>query len=142
MTASTDETTLHFGGTAERSTGGSSRRGWLGKCPRCGKGHIFRASLKVRDNCEVCGLELSHHRSDDAPPYFTILIVGHILVPLMIFYDRLATPPLWHLMLFAVFGTLGACLLLLPRIKGALVAFQWAKQMHGFGSEPKAYADL
>jgi len=142
MTASIDETTLKFGGTAERSTGESLRRGWLGKCPRCGKGHIFRAYLKVRDNCEVCGLELSHHRADDAPPYFTILIVGHVLVPLMILYDRLTMPPLWHQMLIATFGTLAACLILLPRIKGALVAFQWAKQMHGFGSEPKVHADL
>jgi len=25
------------------------------------------------------------------------------------------------------------CLWLLPRIKGAFIAFQWAKRMHGFG---------
>lgn len=141
MTARTDETTLHFAGKAERPTWESIKRGWVGKCPHCGKGHVFRAFLKVRDNCEVCGLELSQHRADDAPPYFTILIVGHVIVPLMIVYDRMVMPPLWHQMVFAVFGTLAACLILLPRIKGALVAFQWAKKMHGFGSEPTVHAD-
>lgn len=135
MTATSNET-LHFGGEAERPTWESLKRGWAGKCPRCGKGHIFRAFLKVQDECEVCGLELAHHRADDAPPYFTILIVGHIIVPLMIVYDRLAMPPLWHQMVIGTFGTLAMCLFLLPRIKGALVAFQWARQMHGFDDEP------
>ena len=135
MTGTSDDT-LHFGGEPTRSAWESLRRGWTGKCPRCGKGHIFRAYLKVQDQCEVCGLELSGHRADDAPPYFTILIVGHVMVPMMLLYDRIAAPPLWHLMLLAVFGIGGACLWLLPHIKGALVAYQWAHRMHGFGDEP------
>ncbi len=135
----TSEDTIHFGAQAPRPAWESFKRGWTGKCPRCGKGHIFRAFLKVRDNCEVCGLELAHHRADDAPPYFTILIVGHILVPLMLVYDRVAAPPLWHQIVLAVFGTSGACLWLLPHIKGALVAYQWAHRMHGFGDEPETF---
>ena len=98
--------------------------------------------IPAGDYVEQFDPELAHHRADDAPPYFTILIVGHVLVPLMIVYDRLTMPPLWHQMLIATFGTLAACLILLPRIKGALVAFQWAKEMHGFGDEPKVHADL
>jgi uncharacterized protein (DUF983 family) len=39
-------------------------------------------------------------------------------------------------MLIATVGTLALCLWFLPRIKGALIAFQWAKQMHGFADEP------
>jgi len=31
--------------------------------------------------------------------------------------------------------TLVVSLLVLPRIKGALVAYQWALRMHGFGGE-------
>ena len=31
-------------------------------------------------------------------------------------------------------------LLLLPRIKGAFVGLQWARRMHGFGSEPVSLA--
>jgi uncharacterized protein (DUF983 family) len=137
MPSTTNNTSIHFGIQPDRSVWESLKRGWSGKCPECGKGHIFRAFLKVRDNCEVCGLELAHHRADDAPPYFTILIVGHLIVPLMVVYERTLFPPLWHHLLIGVFGTLAMSLWLLPRIKGALVAFQWAKLMHGFGDEPR-----
>ena len=58
------------------------RRGFLGRCPNCGRGKLFRAFLKVADRCPDCGTELHHHRADDAPAYFVILIVGHIVVPL------------------------------------------------------------
>ena len=54
------------------------------RCPHCGKGHLFRAYLKVADNCDVCGEELFHHRADDLPPYISILIVGHLIVGLML----------------------------------------------------------
>ena len=97
----------------------SLARGFRCRCPSCGEGQAFRAFLKVRDNCEVCGEDFSHHRADDAPPYFTIMIVGHIIVPLMVFYDRLAAPPLWHQMLIATVGTLALCLWFLPRIISA-----------------------
>jgi uncharacterized protein (DUF983 family) len=33
-------------------------------------------------------------------------------------------------------GTVALSLYLLPRLKGALVALQWAKRMHGFGPGP------
>src|SRR5438309_4020125 len=56
------------------------RRGFFGRCPSCGEGRLFRAYLKVVDNCEKCGTELHHHRADDAPAYFTILIVGHFII--------------------------------------------------------------
>ena len=46
----------------------------------CGKGALFHSYLKVNDACGVCGEELHHQRADDAPPYFTIMIVGHVVV--------------------------------------------------------------
>ena len=45
---------------------------------------MFRAFLKVADHCPACGEALHHHRADDAPAYFVILIVGHIVVPLVL----------------------------------------------------------
>ncbi|MDX1780642.1 MAG: DUF983 domain-containing protein, partial [Thalassovita sp.] len=40
------------------------------------------------------------------------------------------------LVLIAIFsvGTVGLSLYLLPRLKGALIGFQWARYMHGFGN--------
>jgi len=43
---------------------------------------MFRAFLKVADHCAACSEALHHHRADDAPAYFVILIVGHVVVPL------------------------------------------------------------
>ena len=88
--------------------------------------------LKVREECPVCGEELHHHRADDGPAYLTILIVGHIMMPaLHIFFTRYRSEPL---VLFTIFA-LGATVLslyLLPRIKGAFIAYQWARGLHGF----------
>ncbi len=60
-------------------------RGWRRRCPNCGAGPMLRGYLKVRDSCPVCGEELHHHRADDGPAYLTILIVGHLLAPLLLF---------------------------------------------------------
>ena len=59
---------------------GSLLRGAALQCPACGTGAMFRRYLKVADTCPHCGEALHHHRADDAPPYFTIVIVGHIVV--------------------------------------------------------------
>ena len=60
------------------------RRGFMGRCPACGEGRIFGRYLKVNAACPQCGEELHHHRADDAPPYATIFIVGHIVGSLML----------------------------------------------------------
>lgn len=97
---------------------------------------MFGRYLKVDDHCSACGLELAGHRADDAPPYFTILIVAHIVVPLMLLLEQRAQPAEWvHLALWLPLTVL-LSLWLLPRIKGALIGLQWARRMHGFGSEP------
>ena len=73
-----------------------------------------------------------HHRADDAPPYFTILIAGHIVIPLLITAELAYTPPIWLHLLIWVPLTAVLCLALLPRVKGAIVGLQWAQRMHGF----------
>ena len=69
----------------------SMRRGFFGRCPNCGKGKIFRAFLKVADRCPACDEALHHHRADDAPAYFVILIVGHVVVPLALVVEVAAS---------------------------------------------------
>ena len=89
-------------------------RGARLKCPACGSGAMFRRYLKVADNCPACGEELHHHRADDAPPYFTIVIVGHIVVSLVLLVEMTYRPPLWvHVMLWLPL-TVALALLLLP----------------------------
>lgn len=111
-------------------------RGWRRRCPNCGAGPMLRGYLKVRDSCPVCGEELHHHRADDGPAYLTILIVGHLLAPLLLFtYTKWRPEPLVLAVGFTI-GTVALSLYLLPRLKGAMVALQWANRMHGFADHP------
>ena len=108
-------------------------RGWRRRCPQCGAGDLMEGYLKVRGTCTACSEELHHHRADDGPPYLTILIVANIIGPLMLWYFEAFRPePLVFVSLFCV-GGVSMCLYLLPRIKGVIVAIQWANRMHGFG---------
>ena len=105
-------------------------RGFSQRCPNCGKGQLFGAYLKVQDHCPVCGEPLHHHRADDAPAYFTILIVGHIVVPLVLLLERYGDqPPLWfHALLWLPLSVVLA-LYLLPHIKGMVIALLWAHRI-------------
>ena len=109
-------------------------RGARCRCPQCGDGMIFGAYLKVNPTCSQCGLHLHLHRADDAPPYFTMLIVGHVVVGGVLALERAVQPQTAvHLAIWLPL-TLALSLWLLPRVKGALIGLQWAARMHGFGA--------
>jgi uncharacterized protein (DUF983 family) len=115
-----------------RSPLATARRGLFGRCPACGDGRMFRAFLKVADNCPLCAEELHHHRADDFPAYVVIVVVGHIVIPLVLLAETQFAPSYWvHMALWPAF-TLGLGLALLQPVKGAIVALQWALGMHGF----------
>lgn len=111
-------------------------RGALLRCPACGRGHLFRRYLKVVDHCAVCGEDYSHQRADDAPPYFTLVIAGHILVPAVWIVEKTWKPSMAVHMAIWLPLTVVLCLVLLPITKGATVGVQWALRMHGF--DPQA----
>lgn len=118
---------------AERPLWPAILKGFRRKCPNCGSGSLLKSYLKVNDTCAVCREDLSHHRADDGPAYLTILIVGHLMAPLLhIVFVTWRPEPLVLFTIFAV-GCLTLSLYLLPRLKGAIVAIQWARLMHGFG---------
>lgn len=118
---------------APRDVWRSLLRGFALRCPNCGKGRMFHRYLKVSDRCPSCGEELHHHRADDAPAYFTIAIVGHVVVGGVLWMERTFSPSGWVQAAVWLPLTLLLTLWLLPRIKGALVGLQWALRMHGFG---------
>ncbi|MGA7327952.1 MAG: DUF983 domain-containing protein [Rhodomicrobium sp.] len=110
-------------------------RGFRQRCPQCGLHTLFTSYLRVFDICPVCREELKHHRADDAPPYFTIVIVGHIVLPLLMAVEIAYGPPVWLHLLIWLPLTVILSLIILPRVKGAIVGLQWANNMHGFGGE-------
>ena len=122
-------------GDTEREVRPALIRGWRRRCPRCGKGPMLKSYLTVRDSCPVCNETLSHHRADDGPAYLTILIVGHLMAPAIIWaFTTFRPDPMVLASVFTV-GCVGLSLYLLPRLKGAIVGLQWAKRMHGFGAD-------
>ncbi|MEM8744594.1 MAG: DUF983 domain-containing protein [Pseudomonadota bacterium] len=107
-------------------------RGMKGRCPNCGKGSLFTKYLKVAHSCSHCGEELHHHRADDAPPYFTILINGHLIVPPVLAIEMAYQPSFLLQAAVWIPVTIATSLAALPVVKGALVNYQWALYMHGF----------
>jgi uncharacterized protein (DUF983 family) len=124
-----------------RSVQNAILRGLAQRCPACGQGAIFRAYLKVSDRCPQCGEELHHHRADDAPPYFTIIVVGHIVVGGVLAMEQGLAPASWVQAVVWLPLTVLLSVLILPRVKGALVGLQWALRMHGFGGVPDTPVD-
>ena len=78
------------------------------------------------ESCAVCSEPWAEIRADDGPPWLTILIVGHLVVPvaLAIVSDgRLGTGPT---LAITVGLALLLCLLVLPRAKGVFIGAIWA----------------
>jgi uncharacterized protein (DUF983 family) len=111
------------------------RRGLACRCPNCGGGRLFASYLKQVDTCAACGEPLGHIRSDDAAPWLTILVVGHILVPIVLAVEMSTTWPDWVSMtLWPALG-LALAVALLPRAKGLFVGVIWATGAPGSESD-------
>jgi uncharacterized protein (DUF983 family) len=123
-----------------RGAGEAITRGLRGRCPACGEGGMFRAFLKVAEQCPHCSEELHHHRADDFPAYLVIVIVGHILVPIVLLVETEIAPAIWLSMTLWPLTALLMAVGLLQPVKGAVVAIQWFGGMHGFEESKKARA--
>jgi uncharacterized protein (DUF983 family) len=102
------------------------RRGAAGRCPNCGRGQLFKAYLKIQPVCDVCGHDNGQYPSDDAPPYFTILIVGHLIIGPLLFFRFIRTWPVGILLALLLPALTVLTLFLLPIVKGAVVGVLWA----------------
>lgn len=125
---------------AQRSAATAIRRGFACRCPNCGEGKLYRKYLKVVDACAVCGEDMSHQRADDAPAYITMFVVGHFIVAGIVAAEEWwpNSPIFLPALGWSAMAALSS-LWLLPRIKGALIGYQWAMRMHGFGGPERDY---
>lgn len=101
-------------------------RGLRHRCPSCGEGRLYSGYLKIAPACDACGHDLGSYRADDGPAYFTILLVGHLVVAPMFFFPFMWEISPWIIVPGALAGLTTLILLLLPRIKGAFVGALWA----------------
>lgn len=104
-----------------------ARRALRGRCPQCGEGKLFKSYLKQVDACRVCDARYGHVRADDGPAWLTILLVGHIVVPLVVEVERDSTWPMWVPMLLWPSLALGLSLALLPLSKALFITILWRK---------------
>jgi len=101
------------------------------KCPNCGKEKLFSSYLKQVDACPNCGEEYAHIRTDDAAPWLTILVVGHVIVPSMV---AVQASGIWPIGFSAIFWPGAATLLgglVLPRAKALILSVIWYDRAPG-----------
>jgi uncharacterized protein (DUF983 family) len=99
--------------------------GPFGRCPRCGQGHMFAGFLKLRNECEVCGLDFSYADPADGPAFFVQMFTCVPAVIFTLMLEILASPPFWvHLVTSLPLVLLTTVLPIRP-IKGWLVASQF-----------------
>jgi uncharacterized protein (DUF983 family) len=113
------------------STQNALIRGALGRCPRCGQGRLLHHYLKIVDHCSACGEPYGHFRADDAAPWLTILVVGHLTVPVILVVEESVQLPLWQALSIYVPTIVLLTLGLLPRCKGIILALLWVTKAEG-----------
>ncbi len=101
------------------------RRAFLGRCPNCGEGRLMRSYLKPVEQCPACAESFGHIRSDDAAPWLTILLVGHIIVPVLLMVEQNTDWPAWLAMTVWPAAAFVLALLFLPRAKRLFLGLIW-----------------
>ena len=99
--------------------------GIRGRCPRCGKGHIFAGFLKLAKRCDQCGLDMSFADPADGPAFFVMSIVAVPVTIFAIWLELGYEPPFWVHLLTTFPLLLVSSLLLLRPFKGWLVCSQY-----------------
>ncbi|RYG09672.1 MAG: DUF983 domain-containing protein [Caulobacteraceae bacterium] len=106
------------------------RRGLSGRCPNCGEGRLFRKYLKVQSPCPACGHDNARYPADDAPAYFTILLVGHLVIGPLLLFNFISVWPVHWVLLSTLPALAILSLIVLPLAKGAIIGLQWALKDH------------
>ena len=103
------------------------------RCPRCGKGKVFKGLLTWQPACPVCGLDLGRSDTGDAGAVGVIMVLGALVVGMAFWVEFHLSPPLWvHAILWPVV-TIPLAVLIMRPVKAALVAAQFRHRSHEMG---------
>jgi uncharacterized protein (DUF983 family) len=106
--------------------------GPAGRCPRCGRGHLFQGFLAVAPRCDACGLDLSAQDSGDGPVAIIVLVVGFMVVIAALLVEVRYAWPVWrHLLVWLPLSVL-FCLVMMRPLKATLIALQYKHRRHEF----------
>ena len=95
------------------------------RCPKCGKGKLFKGFLNFENKCGVCELDYDMFDAGDGPAVFIILILGFIVVGLALVVEVKYQPPLWVHALFWGPMIIGGSIGMLRPMKGLMIAMQY-----------------
>jgi len=111
---------------APRKLGQALVRGFRGRCPACGKGHVLQGYLAPRLQCEACSENLARYQSADFAPYLVTFAVGLTFTPLILVSTMIWDVPEALAIGVGLSAALACALTLLPRMKGAAIGLLWA----------------
>jgi len=100
------------------------------RCPRCGKGRLFRRFLSVADRCESCGLDYGFADPADGPAFFVMTGIGVLVIALWAIWAVAAQPPVWAQFAVVFPALIGGCLGALQPVKAWLIAEQYVHKAH------------
>lgn len=99
--------------------------GAIGRCPRCGKGALFKRGLVLRDRCPACTLDFTFIDTGDGPAVFAILFLGFLVLGMALIAEFKFGASVWfHVIAWGLLTPLLA-LLLLRSLKGLLIGLQY-----------------
>ena len=111
--------------TPTRALGRAIARGFVGRCPACGRGAVIGGYIAPVARCNACVEDLARYQTADFAPYIVTFLVGLVFIPLTLVLSLDGALGDW-----AFYVTIGAALLtaivLLPRVKGATIGLLWA----------------
>jgi uncharacterized protein (DUF983 family) len=100
--------------------------GLRARCPRCGKGPLFKGFLSLRDGCPQCGLDYGFADPGDGAVVPILLIAGFIVTGGAMYVELVYQPPYWvHAMLWLPIGIFVPALMLRP-VKAMFITLQYA----------------
>ena len=109
----------------DRPAASPAAAGLRGRCPRCGRGPLFRGFLDVAKNCTDCGLSYAFADAGDGPAFFVSFAALIVVVGLALVIDAAYEPPTWLLMLTLLPLVVLLCLGTLRPIKGLIIGLQY-----------------
>lgn len=103
-----------------------------GRCPRCGKGALYKGLLAITDTCPVCNLSFAGHEQGDGPAVFCIFIIGSFTAIFAAVTEVMFEPPYWlHAALWIPLIIISS-LLGIRMTKAALIALQYKYRKEDF----------
>lgn len=95
------------------------------RCPRCGKGRLFKNVLELRPVCESCGLDYKFIDTGDGPAIFVIFILGFLALGGAMILHLGYGMALWMTYVLIGIATPLVALGLLRLLKATLIALQY-----------------